>query len=223
MTTTQSPLYRKRILIVDDHPVVCEGLSLLLNRDDNMVVCQQARDASTAMQSIAASAVDMVILDVSLGGIGGVALARNIKDHYPAMPILVLSMHDEALFAERALRAGARGYIMKSESSRKIMEAVLRVLKGEIYLSERMSARFLGKFLNVRSDNQDSSISALTGRELEIFQLIGLGQSTREIAEGLHLSMKTVDSHRAHIIEKFELSNAKELSRYAFQWAHKNE
>ena len=112
---------------------------------------------------------------------------------------------------------------MKSESSRKIMEAVLRVLKGEMYLSEKMSARFLGKFLNVRSDDQDSSISALTARELEIFQLIGLGQSTREIAESLHLSMKTVDSHRAHIIEKFELRNAKELSRYAFQWAHKNE
>src|SRR5262245_52699474 len=160
VTTTQSPLYRKRILIVDDHPVVYEGLSLLLNRDDNQVVCQQARDASTAMQSIAASAVDMVILDVSLGGIGGLALAQNIKDQYPAIPILVLSMHDEALFAERALRAGARGYVMKNESPRKIMEAVLRVQRGEIYLSERMSARFLSKFLNVRNNNQDSCISS---------------------------------------------------------------
>ena len=156
MTTTQSPLYRKRILIVDDHPVVCEGLSLLLNQDPNLVACQQAGDASAAMQLIAASSVDMVILDVSLGGVDGLALARNIKDHYPALPILVLSMHDESMFAERALRAGARGYVMKNESSRKIMEAVLRVLRGEIYLSERMSASLLNKFLNVRDGSQDS-------------------------------------------------------------------
>jgi DNA-binding NarL/FixJ family response regulator len=221
VTTAQSPLYRKRILIVDDHPVVCEGLSLLLNQDANLVACQQAGDASAAMQSIAASGVDMVILDVSLGGVDGLALARNIKDHYPALPILVLSMHDESMFAERALRAGARGYVMKNESSRKIMEAVLRVLRGEIYLSERMSASLLNKFLNVRDGSQDSPIGALTARELEIFQLIGLGRSTREIAETLHVSIKTVDSHRAHIIEKFELRNTKELSRYAFQWANK--
>jgi DNA-binding NarL/FixJ family response regulator len=188
------------------------------------VVCQEAGDASEAMQSIAASGADMVILDISLGGIDGVALARNIKDRYPALPILVLSLHDEALFAERALRAGARGYIMKNESSPKIMEAVLRVLSGEIYLSEKMSARLLRKFLNVRGDdNQDSSMAALTARELEIFQLIGLGQSTREIAETLHLSTKTVDTHRAHIIEKLKFKNTKELSRYAFHWAEKSE
>jgi len=223
VTTTQSPLYRKKILIVDDHPVVCEGLALLLNRDENFVTCKQAGDASAAMQSIAASGIDMVILDVSLGGVDGLALARNIKDHYPALPILVLSMHDESMFAERALRAGARGYVMKNEPSRKIMEAVLRVLRGEIYLSERMSARLLSKFLNVRDGSQESPISALTARELEIFQLIGLGRSTREIAETLHVSIKTVDSHRAHIIEKFELRNTKELSRYAFHWAQKSE
>jgi DNA-binding NarL/FixJ family response regulator len=224
VTTAQSPLYGKKILIVDDHPVVREGLSLLLTSRENLVVCQQAGDASEAMQSIAASGADMVILDISLGGIDGVALARNIKDRYPALPILVLSLHDEALFAERALRAGARGYIMKNESSPKIMEAVLRVLSGEIYLSEKMSARLLRKFLNVRGDeNQDSSMAALTARELEIFQLIGLGQSTREIAETLHLSTKTVDTHRAHIIEKLKFKNTKELSRYAFHWAEKNE
>jgi DNA-binding NarL/FixJ family response regulator len=223
VTTAQSPLYRKRILIVDDHPVVCEGLTLLLRRDENQVVCQQAADASAAMQSLAASGVDIVILDVSLGGVDGLALARNIKEHYPALPILVLSMHDESMFAERALRAGARGYVMKNESSRNIMEAVLRVLRGEIYLSERMSARLLNKFLNVRDGSPDSSISALTARELEIFQLIGLGRTTREIAETLHVSIKTVDSHRAHIIEKFELRNAKELTRYAFHWAQKSE
>ena len=222
MTTAQSPLYRKRILIVDDHPVVREGLALLLNCDENQVVCQQAGDASAAMQSIAASGTDMVILDISLGGVDGVTLARNIKDRYPAIPILALSLHDESLFAERALRAGARGYIMKNESPQKILEAVLRVLRGEIYLSETMSARLLSKFLNVRGDNQESSISSLTARELEIFQLIGLGQSTREIAETLHLSMKTVDSHRAHIIAKFKLKNARELFRYAFHWAEKN-
>ena len=219
----QSQLYRKRILIVDDHPVVREGLSLLLTSGENLAVCQQAGDASAAMQSIAASGADMVILDISLGGVDGVALARNIKDRYPAIPILVLSLHDESLFAERALRAGARGYIMKNEPSPKIMEAVLRVLSGEIYLSERMSARLLRKFLNVRGENQDSSMSALTARELEIFQLIGLGQSTREIAETLHLSTKTVDTHRAHIIEKLKLNNAKELSRHAFHWVERNE
>ena len=200
-----------------------EGLSLLLTSGENLAVCQQAGDASAAMQSIAASGADMVILDISLGGVDGVALARNIKDRYPAIPILVLSLHDESLFAERALRAGARGYIMKNEPSPKIMEAVLRVLSGEIYLSERMSARLLRKFLNVRGENQDSSMSALTARELEIFQLIGLGQSTREIAETLHLSTKTVDTHRAHIIEKLKLKNAKELSRHAFHWAERNE
>ena len=220
MSTAQLPLYRKRVLVVDDHPVVREGLALLINRDENLIVSLQAENASAAMQAIAASNPDMVILDISLGGVDGVTLTRDISAHYPDIAILVLSMHDESLFAERALRAGARGYIMKNESSQKIMEAVHRVLSGEIYLSERMSAKLLGKFLHIRAANQDPYLSSLTDRELEIFQLIGIGHSTREIAETLHLSTKTIETHRAHIIEKLGLRNSKEVFQQAFRWTN---
>jgi DNA-binding NarL/FixJ family response regulator len=223
VSTAQLPLYRKRVLVVDDHPVVREGLALLINRDENLIVSLQAENASAAMQAIAASSADMVILDISLGGVDGVTLTRDIKAHYPDIAILVLSMHDESLFAERALRAGARGYIMKNESSQKIMEAVHRVLSGELYLSERMSAKLLGKFLHIRADNEDTYLSCLTNRELEIFQLIGIGHSTREIAETLHLSTKTIETHRAHIIEKLRLRNSKEVFQQAFRWTNKRE
>jgi DNA-binding NarL/FixJ family response regulator len=199
---------------------VREGLAFLINRDENLIVSLQAENASAAMQAIAASNPDMVILDISLGGVDGVTLTRDISAHYPDIAILVLSMHDESLFAERALRAGARGYIMKNESSQKIMEAVHRVLSGEIYFSERMSAKFLGKFLHIRAANQDPYLSSLTDRELEIFQLIGIGHSTREIAETLHLSTKTIETHRAHIIEKLGLRNSKEVFQQAFRWTN---
>ncbi|HEX2522297.1 MAG TPA: response regulator transcription factor [Terriglobia bacterium] len=223
MSTTQLPLYRKRVLVVDDHPVVRQGLALLISRDENLIVSLEAEDASAAMQAIAASNPDMVILDISLGGVDGITLTRNIRDRYPDIPILVLSMHDESLFAERALRAGARGYIMKNESSQKIMEALHRVLRGELYLSERLSATFLSKFLHLRSDNQDSYLSSLTDRELEVFQLIGVGRSTREIAETLHLSAKTIETHRTHIIEKLGLRNSKEVFQHAFRWTNMGE
>jgi DNA-binding NarL/FixJ family response regulator len=223
MSTTQLPLYRKRVLVVDDHPVVRQGLALLISRDENLIVSLEAEDASAAMQAIAASNPDMVILDISLGGVDGITLTRNIRDRYPDIPILVLSMHDESLFAERALRAGARGYVMKNESSQKIMEALHRVLRGELYLSERLSGTFLSKFLHLRSDNQDSYLSSLTDRELEVFQLIGVGRSTREIAETLHLSAKTIETHRTHIIEKLGLRNSKEVFQHAFRWTNMGE
>jgi DNA-binding NarL/FixJ family response regulator len=209
---------RLRILLVDDHPIVLQGLTQVVNHSPNLMVCGQAFNAEQALEAIEQLKPDLVVLDISLRGSGGLDLIKTVGDRQPDLPVLVLSMHDESLYAERAIRAGARGYIMKEEATEKLLSAINRVLEGEIYLSETMSRKLLSQLVSRRRGREGSPIAALSDRELEVFQLIGQGYSTREIAEQLHVSGKTVESHREHIKDKLQLRNATELMQQAFQW-----
>src|ERR1700720_1229524 len=183
---------KKRILVVDDHPIVRQGLSLLLNREPDLVVCGEAEEATGAMHVMASARPDILIVDISLNGPDGLDLLKNIRTTHPALPVLILSMHDEAIYAERALRARANGYIMKQEATEKVLVAVRRILNGEVYLSERMANKMLQQYMGGARAAIDSRISALSDRELEVFRLIGEGRGTRAIAEEMHLSIKTV-------------------------------
>src|ERR1700732_3940026 len=208
---------KKRILVVDDHPIVRQGLALLINREPDLVVCGEAEEAMGAMHVMASARPDVLIVDISLNGPDGLDLLKNIRTTHPTLPVLVLSMHDETIYAERALRAGANGYIMKQEATEKVLVAIRRILQGEWYLSERLTNTMLHHFAH-GTLSKNSPIVGLTDRELEIFRLIGEGHSTRQIANELHLSVKTIESHQAHIQEKLALRNARELVQHAIEW-----
>ncbi len=209
---------KKRILVVDDHPIVRQGLSLLINREADMVVCGEAEEAMGAMHVLASARPDVLILDISLNGPDGLDLLKSVRATHPALPVLILSMHDESIYAERALRAGANGYIMKQEATEKVLVAVRRILTGEIYVSDRIANRMLRHYITGSGNLRNSSIADLSDRELEVFRLIGEGHGTRQIAEELHLSVKTVESYQAHIKEKLSLRSARELMQHAIQW-----
>jgi DNA-binding NarL/FixJ family response regulator len=209
---------KKRILVVDDHPIIRQGLALMLNREADLVVCGEAEDATGAMLVMASARPDVLIVDISLNGPDGLDLLKNIRTTHPALPVLILSMHDESIYAERALRAGANGYIMKQEATEKVLVAIRRILNGEIYVSERIANKMLKHYITGSSSLKNSSISDLSDRELEVFRLIGEGHGTRQIAEELHLSIKTVESYQAHIKEKLSLRSARELMQHAIQW-----
>lgn len=209
---------KNRILLVDDHPIVRQGLSELINHEKDMVMSGTAEDLNKALEAIETLKPDLVIVDISLKGSNGIELLKNIKVRYPKMLVLMLSMHDESLYAVRALRAGASGYIMKQEATEKVLTAIRRVLNGEIYLSEKMEKKMMQQLVGGRAARSGSPIEDLSDRELEVFNLIGQGHGTRQIAEELHLSIKTIESHRAHIKEKLNLKNATELVQYAIQW-----
>jgi DNA-binding NarL/FixJ family response regulator len=209
---------KKRVLVVDDHPIVRQGLALLINREPDLLVCGEAEEAMGAMHVLASAKPDVVIVDISLNGPDGIDLLKNIRSTHPALPVLILSMHDESIYAERALRAGANGYIMKQEATEKVLVAVRRILNGEIYVSERISNQILKQYITGSRTVRNSSIGDLSDRELEVFRLIGEGHGTRQIAEELHVSVKTVESYQAHIKEKLSLRNARELMQRAFQW-----
>ncbi|HBA53345.1 response regulator [Syntrophorhabdus aromaticivorans] len=209
---------KHKIFIVDDHPIVRKGLSQLINQEADLVVCGEAADAHGALERLKKLKPDLVIVDISLKGIDGIELIRQMKVRYGNLPALVVSMHDESLFAERALRVGARGYIMKQEAIEIMMEAIRKVLRGEIYISEKVSATIVKKFIDGKSDSTSSPEELLSDRELEVFQLIGQGIGTRAIAEQLHLSVKTVEAYRANIKEKLNLKNATELLKHAMYW-----
>src|SRR5579863_7457373 len=208
-----------KIFVVDDHPIVRQGLALLINREHDLTVCGEAEDAQTALPAVALAKPDILIVDISLNGPDGLDLLKDVRMRYPEMPVLILSMHDESVYAERALRAGAQGYIMKQEATDKVLVAVRRILSHEIYISERIANRMLQRYIGNRAVGQPSSISDLTDRELEVFRLIGEGHSTRQIAEELHISVKTVESYQAHIKEKLSLRSARELVQHAIQWS----
>jgi len=182
------------------------------------MVCGQAEDAYDAMEAIKTLKPDLVIVDISLKEKSGIEVIKDIKSRYPTLTVLILSMHDESLYAERALRAGAKGYIMKQEATEKVITAIRKVLSGQVYVSNRMAARMVGKFVGGGPDVGASEIDRLSDRELEVFCLIGQGHGTREIAEKLHLSVKTIETYRAHIKEKLNLTSAAELLRYAIRW-----
>src|SRR5690348_152616 len=209
---------RKRILIVDDHPMMREGLAQLIDHETDLSAAFQANSAAQALEAIASEKPDLALIDISLPDKNGLELIKDLQTLYPDLPTLVVSMHDESLYAERVLRAGGRGYIMKQEGGKKLMEAIRHVLNGQIYVSEKMSAKILEIFSGRRAEATKSAVESLSDREFEVFQLIGQGQGTRQIAQYLHLSIKTVEVHRANIKRKLELENATDLVRYAVRW-----
>lgn len=206
-----------KILLVDDHPILRQGLAQMINEEKELMVVGQFEEASKALDAVIALKPDAAIVDISLKGSSGIELLKNIKVQYPKLLVLVLSMHDESLYAERALRAGASGYIMKQEATDQVLVALRKVLNGEIYLSEKMSSKLMHQLVSGRATDAGSLMERLSDRELEIFGLIGEGRGTRQIAEQLHLSVKTIESHRAHIKEKLNLKNATELVHRAIQ------
>ena len=208
-----------RVLIVDDHPLLRQGIAQLINHEKDMVVCGEAESAQKALDAMATTKFDVAIIDISLGASNGIELLKNIKIQHPKLLVLILSMHDESVYAQRALRAGAAGYIMKQEATERVLLAIRKVLSGEVYLSEKLGARMLNQLVGGRGTTLvGSPIEELSDRELEVFGLIGQGMGTRPIAEKLHLSVKTIESHRAHIKEKLRLKNATELVHHAIQW-----
>jgi DNA-binding NarL/FixJ family response regulator len=212
------PAVRKRILIVDDHPMMRIGMTQLINAEPDLEVCGHAGDAVEALKQLPECRCDLVVCDVSLPGRSGLELIKDLTALHPGLPVLVISMFDETLHAERVLRAGARGYLMKEAGGEKMLTAIRQVLDGRIYVSERMADRILNLFSGQRTRSSRSPIEGLSDREFEVFQLIGEGRSTREIARQLNLSAKTVDVHRAHIKEKLGLKDATALVRHAVRW-----
>lgn len=214
----KSPKTKKQILIVDDHPMMRQGLAQLVANEPDLAVCCEADTAGQALDILATNPPDLVLADISLPDKNGLELIKDIHAMAPDVLILVVSMHDEGLYAERVLRAGARGYIMKQEGGRKLMQAIRQILSGQIYVSEKMSARILEIFSGRRAQGGGSPVERLSDREFEVFQLIGEGKGTRDIAGHLHLSVKTVEVHRANIKEKLSLKSATDLVRYAVRW-----
>ena len=213
---------RTTLFLVDDHPLVREWLTNLIHQQPDLVVCGEAATAPEALQAISQLNPDIAIVDVSLQGSSGIELIKNIKTIKPTVVVIVLSMHDENLYAERALRAGARGYIMKRETAKKIITAIRSVLAGKLYLSERLMTVFAEKFVDGNVPALISPIERLSDRELEVFQLLGQAYETRQIAEALNVSMKTVQAFCARIKEKLKLGSATELLREAIRW-HENQ
>ena len=195
-----------------------QGLAQLINNESDLMVSSEAETAEQALSIVSQSKPDLILADITLGGKSGLELIKDLQVLHPGLAVLVISMHDESIYAERVLRAGGRGYIMKQEGGKKIMEAIRQVLAGQIYVSEKMSAKILEIFSGRRDEAHHSPIERLTDREFEVFQLIGQGKGTRHIAAALHLSVKTVEVHRLHIKEKLQIEDAPSLVRYAVRW-----
>ena len=208
-----------KVVLVDDHPIVRQGLAQMISREPDMEVCGEAETAAEALKAIAACHPDVAVVDLSLKGTSGLELLKDIKVRFPKLPVLVLSMYDESMYAERALRAGAKGYMMKEEATEKVLAAIRGILGGKIYLSEAMASRLLHMAVGGRTPGGVSPTERLSDRELEVFQLIGQGYGNTDIARQLHLSPKTVETYRAHIKEKLGLSGATELLQHAIHWA----
>lgn len=209
---------RRRILLVDDHPFMRAGLAQLIDRQADLAVCGEAGNPAEAFTQLAALKPELVLTDLTMPGRSGLEFVKDLRAQDPQLLVLVVSMHDEAVYAERAIRAGARGYIMKEAGGENLLGAIRQILRGEIYVSPRMSARILEGLSSARPRGSSSPIEKLTDREFEVFQMIGRGKSTREIAAELHLSPKTVDVHRGNIKEKLELNDATALIRHAVRW-----
>jgi DNA-binding NarL/FixJ family response regulator len=212
------PKPRTKILIVDDHPMMRQGLVQLIENEPDLAVSGEAETAEQGLSLIGQSTPDLVLADISLTGKNGLELIKDIQALNPGLPVLVISMHDESIYAERVLRAGGRGYIMKQEGGKQMMQAIRHVLSGQVYVSPKMSAKILDIFSGRRAESGGSPIEQLTDREFEVFQLLGEGKGTRQIADQLHLSVKTVEVHRLHIKEKLHVADAPSLIHYAVRW-----
>jgi DNA-binding NarL/FixJ family response regulator len=208
----------KRIVIVDDHPLFRKGLQEMIHSDGSFAVCGEAGNTAEAMDVIRKLKPDLVIVDLSLPGANGIELIKNIRSEFQRLPILVLSMHDESLYALRALRAGADGYVMKHEAMANVIHAIGEVFNGRPYLSPAMAAQVITKFAHRQAEGETDAVERLSDRELEILELIGKGHDVRHIAKLLHLSPKTVETHRSHIKDKLDLKNSREVARFALQW-----
>ena len=208
----------KRVLIVDDHPIVRHGLKQLLGQTPGIAVCGEVEDAQELLPSIAATRPDIVLLDISLKSVSGIDLLADVRLAHPDLPVLILTMHDESRYAERALRAGAQGYVIKEDPPEGLIRAIGSVLQGEMYLSEGMTSKMLKNFANGTDRRDEACVERLSAREREIFSLIGQGIGTRQIAANLQVSVKTVDAHRANIKRKLELKNGTQLMQVAIKW-----
>jgi DNA-binding NarL/FixJ family response regulator len=211
---------KRKVLVVDDHPIVREGLAQMINREPDLSVCGDASHMQKAVQLMEALKPDILLVDISLDGPDGLELLKHIRAQDPGLPVLILSMHDESIYAERALRAGANGYIMKQEATDSVLDALRRILNREVYVSPRIANKMLQQFVGTTgAERRHSSVDDLSDRELEVLRLIGAGHGTRQIAEQLHLSVKTVETYQAHLKEKLGLRNSRELVQYATRWA----
>jgi DNA-binding NarL/FixJ family response regulator len=207
-----------RILLIDDHPLLRTGIGQLISQQKDFAICGEVDDSLKALDAIQDKNPDIVILDITLKKMSGIEVLKHIKVRFPKVKVLILSMHDETLYAPRALRAGASGYIMKQEAAENVIAALRKINSGEVYISERMATQMLSRMVGGRATPISSPVDLLSDRELEVFTLLGRGDGTRDIAEKLNLSVKTIESHRAHIKEKLNLKNATELVRHAVQW-----
>jgi DNA-binding NarL/FixJ family response regulator len=216
--STEKPNSRRRVFIVDDHPLVREGLANLINQQPDLVVSGQAEDSAQALAGIGASRAELALIDISLKTASGLELVKDLKLHHPEVALVVLSMHDEMLYAERAIRAGARGYVMKRETTKEVLTAIRRVLQGDVYVSERVVNLMARRLGSSRKSAASSPVEQLSDRELEIFRLLGQGRTTSQIATDLHLSLKTVQAYCARAKEKFGVDSLTELLRAAIRW-----
>lgn len=214
----QSPVPRKRILVVDDHPLMREGVAQWIKRAPDLEVCGEAESAAQALSLVEKLKPDLVLTDISLTGGNGIELIKDLQVFDPGLPALVLSMHDESLYAGRALQAGARGYVMKRAGGDRVVEAIRLVLQGHIALSPKMATHLLEEYSGTRSRSGRTTLPSLTDREFEILQLLGEAKSNREIAEQLHLSPKTVETHRMNLMRKLKLGKSAHLLRFALQY-----
>jgi DNA-binding NarL/FixJ family response regulator len=218
MRTGKPTVTKTRVLIVDDHPMTRAGLVHVINHQPDLMVCGEAESAAQVLDILDSSRPDLLLIDITLPGKSGLELIKDVKAMKPELVMLVVSMHDESLYADRVLRAGARGYITKHEGGEKLMEAIRHVLSGKIYVSESMSAHILEIFSGRQTRLDRSSIEKLSDREFEVFESLGEGLSSQQIAKKLHLSAKTVDAHRANIKTKLSIKTTAELISYAARW-----
>ena len=218
MTTEEQTATKSRIFLVDDHTMFREGLRQLIDRESDLVVCGDAADAEEAMKRIAESEPDLVIVDISLGGTSGIDLIKNIKGKYEDMPVLVVSMHDELLYAERALRAGAMGYVMKHEPAKTVKAAIRNVRGGDMHLSEKMASSIISKFMQVKTEEPTTPLETLSDRELEVFQMLGQGKGVRQISEVMGVTIPTINSFRNRIKDKLHLKSSTEVMLHAIHW-----
>jgi DNA-binding NarL/FixJ family response regulator len=209
---------KKKILLVDDHPIFRHGLTELLDRQMDLVVCGHADSAPTALEQMRQLKPDLAILDITLRGTDGIELVKLMKAEAPHLPILVLSMHDESLYALRALKAGALGYVMKADGVQPVLDAIYRVLQGKLFVSKRLGEKLIFKAIHTSESDSPSPVGRLSDRELEVLVMLGRGHSTRSIAKEINLSVKTVETHRAHIKEKLGFADANEMVRFAIDW-----
>src|SRR5690348_2912504 len=218
MPKTPAPQTKRRILLVDDHPLTRHGMAQLIGQQPDLLVCGEAGNAEQALESVRLLRPDLVLVDVTLPGKPGLELIKDITSLHPEVRVLVVSMHDEGLYAERALRAGARGYLMKSAGGEELVKAIRQVLSGQVYASPQLSATILNS-LSGAGHRPAGVLSALSDREFEVFQLVGEGLTTSEIGQRLHISGKTVETHRLRIREKLGLKSPPQLTKYAVRWA----